>query len=130
MREWLLQANAMNPQLRMVCGFQPPFEADADAMAVITARTASADDFTMIYSTPEIEIYRIQTLVRPTGVMLYDLKFIASLVGYESWIISQGLIAVNHVSQLDWQIKRAKRRLIAMINDVWGIDLMKKGASA
>ena len=130
MREWLLQANAMNPQLHMVCGFQPPFEADADAMAVITARTAAADDFTMIYQTPEVEVYRLQTLVRPTGVMLYDLKFIAALVGYESWIISQGLIAVNRISQLDWQVKRAKRRLVESINDIWGIDLRKKGASA
>lgn len=128
MREWLLQANAMNPQLRMICGFQPPFVADGAAMNVICARSSQADDFTMIFSTPEVEVYRLQTLVRPRSVMLYDMKFIASLIGYESWIVSQGLIAVNRESQLDWQIKRAKRRLIAMVNDVWGIDLMKKSS--
>lgn len=53
----------------------------------------------------------------------YDIRYIAALVGYESWLISAGLIAVNRDFQLKPHLKRGKLALAKAIYDIWGIDI-------
>lgn len=127
-RELMEKANAMNPQFRPICGFQPAFDVDADGLQIVLADSSKSDHFDLIYATKEVEIYQLDTLVSPGRIRLYDTKLIAGLIGYESWIIVQGLLAVNREDQLAWQLKRAKRELIQAIDKIWGIDLMKKEA--
>lgn len=126
MIDWLKRANGMNPAFRKVCGFQPPFAADSQMMAEITQETARADAFDLLYSSKEVEIYGFRILRRNGRIKLYDIRFMASLLGYEAWLIVAGLIAVNKDSQLNNQIREAKRSLIKAIDDQWGIDLMLK----
>ena len=58
---------------------------------------------------------------------MHDIKFIAALNGYESWIVVQGLIAFNEDKQANNQIRHAKKMLIKAMSDIWGVEI-KKGA--
>ena len=127
MREWLKTANAMNPQARMVCGFQPPFEADYDMMLGVLKGVGTADSFELIFDTDELTVFQYVNRLNPGRIRMYDIKYIADLTDYESWLVVQGLIAVNRDDQILYQVKRAKRMLIQAIRDIWGIELQKKG---
>lgn len=133
MREWLMQANAMNPQFRPICGFQPPYEADFEAMQVILRDCIAADDLRMIFENEEVVVYQYVNQVNKLKlaqprIRLYDIKFIAALIGYETWLIVSGLIAVNRDDQVYYQVKQAKKKLLQAMNDIWGVEVKKKGA--
>lgn len=126
MLDWLKRANGLNPHFRKVCGFQPPFAADSQMMAEITQETMRADAFDLLYASKEVEVYGFRILRRNGRLKLYDIRFIAALLGYEAWLVVAGLLAVNRDSQLDYQIKAAKKALIQAVNDQWGVDMMIK----
>jgi hypothetical protein len=128
MRELLQKANAMNPQFRPICGFQPAFKADADMLTVIMQDSFNSDHFDMVYTGKGVDVFQLDTLVSPNKIRMYDVKLIAARWGKEEWIVVQGLIAAYKDEQVVSQIKRAKIQLIKAINVNWGIDLMKKEA--
>lgn len=128
MREWLEKANAMNPQAKLVCGFQPAFLADYKAINIILSDSMTADEFDLVYETDAIAVYQYANQFKYRPFMLFDIKYIADLVGFESWIVVQGLIAATHADHVIRQANDAKRMLIKAIWDIWGIDLQKKGA--
>jgi len=127
LRELLERANVENPQFRPICGFQAAFEADASMLSIVTAEAIDADEFDMIYSGKEVEVYLIQTQRTNGKIKLFDVKFIGDLIGYEEWIVVQGLIAVTRLDQLSSQYRQAKMMLIKAMEDIWGVNL-KKGA--
>lgn len=127
MREMLLQANAGNLEARMVCGFQPAFETNFEGIVnVTTGSWESADIYDLLYDNGEVEVYLIQTM-KKYKPMLYEVKLVAHLANYESWIVVQGLIAVSKKELLQLQMNIGKRMLLHAISDIWGIQL-KKGA--
>lgn len=130
MREWLVKVNGTNPQFRPVCGFQPVYEADAGKMNILLSEAVQADHFDMLYASDQVEVYAMHILRRTDPIRFHDVRYIASLVGYEEWLVSAGLIAVNRDSQLNPQLRRAKRDLARAINDIWGIDVRIKKTSA
>ena len=123
MREWLKKVNGTNPQSRMICGFQPVYEADADALETLLQETMEADYFDILYTSPEVEVYTMCILRKDGFIRFHDIRFIAHLIDHESWLVSAGLIAVNRDSQLKPQVKKAKKALVRAINDIWGIDI-------
>lgn len=127
LRELLERANAMNPQFRPICGFQPAFEADATGLGVITSDAVEADEFELIYHNEEVDVYYIQTQRTHGKVKLFDVKFIGDLIGYEEWLVVQGLIAVNRIDQLQAQYRVGKKMLVKAMQDIWGVEF-KKGA--
>lgn len=128
MREWLQIANVANPQAQKVCGFQAPFLADFETIQAVMQGAAAADDFDLIYDNKEVMVYQYVNRLHAGRIQTYDIKFIGDLVGYESWLVVQGLIAVNREDQIQYQVKQAKRMLIQAMKDIWGVDLQKKGA--
>lgn len=128
MREWLNKANSMNSQAKSVCGFQGPYEADFDAMQVILAESISADEFSQIYEGDEVNVYEYVKQRKSKPFKLYGIKYIASLIGYEAFLVVSGLIAVNRDEQLYPQVKRAKKALLRAVADIWGIAIRKKEA--
>ena len=128
MREWLQIANVANPQAQKVCGFQPPFLADFETIQAVMQGVAAADDFDLIYDNKEVMVYQYVNRLHAGRIRTYDIKFIGDLVGYESWLVVQGLIAVNREEQIQYQVKQAKRMLIQAMKDIWGVVLQKKGA--
>lgn len=131
LRELLEQANAENPQFKPIWGFQPAFEVGAESLAIITAGLAEFDEFSQIYDGKEVNVYFAQTLRcghSPRDIKMYDIKIIGELKDYESWIVVQGLILVNRVSQLGTFVKQGKKMLIKAMDDIWSVNVMKKGA--
>lgn len=127
MREFLLEANAGNPQARMICGFQPAFECNADQLTDILQFSQVSDQFDLLFVNDEVEVYQVKRIRRNGQVKMHDIKFIAALNGYESWIVVQGLIAFNHDKQAKTQIRHAKKMLIKAMSDIWDVTV-KKGA--
>lgn len=126
MRKWLELANGLNPQFRPICGFQPVFEADADMMNTILQEVQTADYFDILYTSPQVEVYSLCVLRKDGFIRFHDIRFIASLVGQEEWLVIAGLIAVNRDSQLKPQVKMAKKKLVKAINRKWHIDIRLK----
>lgn len=123
MREWLTKVNGTNPQAKAFCGFQPVYLADADIMQIVLEESQDADYFDILYTSTEVEVYCMCILRKDGYIRFYDIRYIAALVGYESWLISAGLIAVNRDFQLKPHLKRGKLALTKAIYDIWGIDI-------
>lgn len=119
-------ANIGNPQAKAIAGFQNPFMAEWETIELIVQDAAAADTFEIIFSNDDLEVYEYRRRIASGRVKLIDIKYIASLIMYEGWIVIQGLIAFTMDSGLNCQIISAKRSLIQSIYDLWGFDLMSK----
>ena len=98
-------------------------------MNKILQEVQTADYFDILNTSPQVEIYSLCVLRKDSFIRFHDIRFIASLVGQEKWLIIAGLIAVNRDSQLNPQIKIAKKKLVNAINHKWKLDIrLKKGA--
>lgn len=126
MKKWLTKANIMNPHARMVCGFQPPFEADFEAMKVILREFDQAKEYNFIYEDNDVIVYEYKNLLQQSPFRYWDIKYIAQLLRYEAWLVVSGLIVVNNDRQLNIQIRNAKRSLVKAIKDIWGVTLKRR----
>ena len=127
MREFLLEANLGNPQARMICGFQPAFEANTEQLVNVLQFSQASDQFDLLFVNDKVEVYQVTRIRRSGKIKLHDMKFIAALNGYESWIVVQGLIAFNEGKEPSNQIRHAKKMLIKAMSDMWDVTV-KKGA--
>ena len=117
MREKLDIANACNPKMRSIIGFQSPFTADIQSLEIITQGSATADAFDMVYDNGTISVYRIFNQLDSGPVKSFDAKFIAERAARDRWIVCQGLICVSDVCHVAAQERYAKKLLLAAIKD-------------
>lgn len=128
MREKLDIANACNPKMRSIIGFQSPFTADIQSLEIITQGSATADAFDMVYDNGTISVYRIFNQLDSGPVKSFDVKYIAERAARDRWIVCQGLICVSDVCHVAAQERHAKKLLIAAIKREWGVTLKRMTA--
>lgn len=127
MREKLDRANACNPKMRSIAGFQTPFKTNLESLEIIVQNSLAAEVFDLVYENDSIEVYQMLDQLESGPVKSFDVKYIAQHKTLDRYLVCQGLIIVHDVANVAVQEKRAKKMLIDAIQREWHI-LLKKAA--
>ena len=125
MREKLDRANACNPKMRSIAGFQTPFKTNLESLEIIVQNSLAAEVFDLVYENDSIEVYRMLDQLESGPVKSFDVKYIAQHKTLDRYLVCQGLIIVHDVANVAVQEKRAKKMLIDAIQREWHILLKK-----